>query len=155
VNAMRVSTGQPLGEARHWTCCGAPRLGEDAACCLCCDARDQVVSETIDAHGNRRFARVQPRHLGAVAAMWSGDCCGYQEINWPIYADRHATTAPVTHLTWRYHACQVCYPTWVGFKSCPLGASNEDKRLLALMAVGEMWEVQRRQAANKGHATPH
>ncbi len=96
-----------------------------------------------DARGNKKYVRREnicmPMYL-----YWSGDFCGWQSYRWPVFpAGAPSVSAtrqpmPIAHITYRFHACTICHPTWVGIEQMP-DVPPEDQKLLVGMALCRWW----------------
>lgn len=114
-------------------------------CCVCGDAEMALAK---DAEGTPVFSRVEQVCCPDIK-YWSGNFCGWQEYNWPVYDAKSGKAAgPLTYITYRFHACQCCYPTWVGVRHWPPGITPDHQKLLLGMAVCRWWRAEKQQNDN-------
>jgi len=112
-----------------------------------CAFSEHVMAEAFDANGDSKFVRIDhpchPQHI------FVGDRCGWGELSWPIAstAQLPVVWSPnrrppfVAFMTHRRHCCTSCYPSWVGIRQMPAGASPDDQRLLLAMIHARFWRL--------------
>jgi hypothetical protein len=122
-----------------------------------CACEDTIMAEAFDATGRSRFTRVEHPccpHMGKLSH--TGEGC---EVNWPIYGPREqfvpggTAQTPLTYLTYRTNIGNpypCCAPQWLGYKQWPANATDNDKRLLLLLAHARWWRKEKQEKNGGG-----